>query len=131
MEYVAPGLVRESSADGLVTVLVVDSGWTTKTYEALDVYIDRLVALRTAHSPCLLVCDLRKVSTPTQCLWLQRCIAKAVDSQPDLVCYAAFIVSQDLKDIALPRKGRFIVNIFLSRQPALAWLLSHVVNEIK
>lgn len=129
MEYVAPGLIRESSAGGLVTVLVVDSGCTTKTFEALNACVDQLFAQRTGHTPSLLLSDLRKANTPKLCHWFQRQIIEAVECQPDWVCYVALIVSQDCTGISLPNIRRCIVSSFLSRQQALTWLLNRLVDE--
>jgi hypothetical protein len=132
VEYVAPGIVQERSADGLLYIFNVDNGYPV-TIESWAEHVRTVLGWWPAQRPCSLLHDVHKLEPAALDALIWPRWADLTASRPELEQRTAFIlhgsldadaVQRTLLERALtpPDGGRVLWRLFLARQEALDWL---------
>jgi hypothetical protein len=133
VEYVAPGIVQERSADGLLVIFNVDNGYPV-TIESWAGQVASILSGWPAQHPCSLLHDVHKLEPAALEAHVWPRWAEMLAGRPELEQRTAFILPGILdttvvqtalleRGHAPPDGGRVLWQLFLARQEALDWLL--------
>lgn len=122
VEYVAPGLISELSADGSLTVFALKD-ITPQTLSVLEIRLCTLITQWVGQFPILLLFDLRKTELSVSRAFIKTQLALLKQVRP---CYAALLTTEDSAEsyAAVDQQEPCSLKVFSSRRQALLWLLA-------
>ncbi len=120
VDYVAPGLISELSADGSLTVFVVRD-CTPQTLSVLEIRLCTLLTQWRGQFPVLLLLDLRYTDFPVLHAFITNQLALLRPLSP---CCAALLTTEENAEAYAAPPEPYALKVFSSRRQALLWLLA-------
>jgi hypothetical protein len=124
VEYIAPGVIYEHSADGSLASFILE-GQHSGMVDAWIGEVKRLLLAWSVDKPCLMLHDLRNMAVCEAIELLQSGLALR---HPTLKLYTALVIENNATLPCREKLTQYQHNIFLSRNTALFWLLEQITN---
>jgi hypothetical protein len=124
VEYLAPGLIYEHSADGSLASFILE-GQHIGMLEAWILQVKRLLLAWSVDKPCLMLHDLRNMAV---CEAMDLLYGGLELKHPRLKLYTALVIESNATRPCREKLTEYPYHIFLSRHTALFWLLEQVTD---